>query len=78
MNPERDDLTPIDQALAAANERMATQANRNRVVDAALAARAAYHVCVINDPTLLPMPPEVAIHIAQMAFATTWNASAQG
>jgi hypothetical protein len=43
-------------------------------VDAAMAARAAYHAQV-SENELAPVPAELAIVIAQTAFAAAWNSS---
>lgn len=78
MNPDREDLTPIDEALRAASQSMAARAIKGRIVEAAWAARAAYHSCVVQQEGITDMPPGIAIHIAQMAFGVVWNASEQG
>jgi hypothetical protein len=71
------DMINIETAMADANRAMCAHDIQARVVDAAMAARAAFHAQVV-DNELSPMPPEIAGAIAQMAFAATWNSNLEG
>ena len=72
--PGHDDMINIETAMADANRAMCTRGVTARVVEAAMAARAAYHAQV-TDNDLAPTPPEIAGAIAQMAFAAAWNST---
>ena len=74
MQPENNDMVNIETAMADANREMCTRGIQTRVVDAAMAARAAYHTQVTENE-LAPVPAELAIIIAQTAFAAAWNSS---
>ena len=70
--PDENDIVNIETAMADANRAMCARSIQGRVVDAAMAARAAYHAQV-SENELVFLPPEIAGAIAQMAFAAAWN-----
>lgn len=76
MQQEESDIVNIETAMADANRVMCARGMQARVVGAAMAARAAYHAQVTENE-LSPVPAELAIVIAQTAFAAAWNASAE-
>ncbi len=76
MNFEEPDYESLESVMADANQELRSRTIQSRVVDAAMAARAAFHA-QIADNALTPVPPELAIAIAQMAFAAAWNSSDQ-
>lgn len=76
MQPEENDIINIETAMADANRVMCARGMQSRVVGAAMAARAAYHAQVTENE-LAPIPAELAIVIAQTAFAAAWNSSAE-
>jgi len=77
MRPEDTGETiDIETVMAEANRAMCSRGIQSRVIDATMAARAAYHAQV-SENELAPVPPELAIVIAQMAFAAAWNSSGE-
>lgn len=62
----------LDSAMARASASIAQRDRQSRVVDAAMAARAAFHAQVCEN-ALAPIPPELAIMIAHEAFRVTWD-----
>jgi hypothetical protein len=72
--PDENDMLNIETVLADANRAMCARTMQTRIVDAAMAARAAYHAEVAEN-ALAALPPEIAGAIAQMAFAAAWNSS---
>jgi|GEM_PF-4267326 len=74
MQPEDSDMVNLETAMADANRVMCSRGLQARVVDAAMAARAAYHAQV-SENELAPVPAELAIVIAQTAFAAAWNSN---
>ncbi len=67
-----DQYTDLDSAMANASASLNRRDLQSRVVDAAMAARAAFHAHVCDNP-LAPVPPELAIMIAHEAFRVTWD-----
>ena len=76
MQPEDDDMVNIETAMADANRAMCTRGLQSRVVDAALAARAAYHAQV-SENELAPVPAELAIVIGRRVRNVTPAAAAR-
>jgi hypothetical protein len=75
MRPDdSSDIVNIETAMADANRAMCSRGIQSRVIDAAMAARAAYHAQV-SENELAPVPAELAIVIAQTAFAAAWNSA---
>ena len=74
MQPEDNDIVNIETAMADANRAMCVHGLQARAVEAATAARAAFDAQV-SASDLTPVPPELAIVIAQVAFAATWNST---
>ena len=72
--PDDNDMINIETAMADANRAMCARSIQTRVIDAAMAARAAYHAQVTENE-LAPVPPEIAGAVAQMAFAASWNST---
>lgn len=62
----------INAAMASASQSMGQRSLQGRVIDAAMAARAAFHAQVCEN-TLAPVPPELAIMIAHEAFRVAWD-----
>ncbi len=67
-----EEFTDINAAMASASQSIAQRSLQNRVVDAAMAARAAFHAQVCEN-ALAPIPPELAIMIAHEAFRAAWD-----
>ncbi len=62
----------LDSAIASASAAITRRDLQSRVIDAAMAARAAFHAQVCEN-ALAPIPPELAIMIAHEAFRVTWD-----
>ncbi len=62
----------MDDAMRNASWAMAQRDLQSRVIDASMAARAAYHALVC-DNALSAMPSDLAVVIAHDAFQAVWN-----
>ena len=62
----------LDSAMTSASAAITRRDLQSRVIDAAMAARAAFHAQVCEN-ALAPIPPELAIMIAHEAFRVTWD-----
>ena len=66
----------LNDAIADASRSIAQRDLRSRVIDASMAARAAFHALVC-DNSLAALPSELAVVIAHDAFQAVWDEARQ-